>query len=28
MFISIIWGSGSDCGSKDDSWSCWTGCAC
>lgn len=29
MFISIIgWWSGWWCGSKDDSWSCWTGCAC
>lgn len=29
MFISIIWGSsGGWCGSKDDSGSCGTGCAC
>jgi hypothetical protein len=29
MFISIIWGgSGGGCGSKDDSGSCGTGCAC
>jgi hypothetical protein len=29
MFISIIgWSSGGGCGSKDDSGSCWTGCAC
>ena len=29
MFISIIgWGSGGSCGSKDESGSCGTGCAC
>ncbi len=29
MFISIIWGwSGWGCGSKDESWSCGTGCSC
>lgn len=29
MFISIIgWGTGGWCGSKDDSWSCGTWCAC
>ena len=29
MFISIIWGwEGGSCGSKDENWSCGTGCAC
>lgn len=29
MFISIIWwGSGWWCGSKDETWSCGTWCAC
>jgi len=28
MFISIIWGWWSDCGSKDDNGSCGTWCAC
>lgn len=28
MFISIIWGSWSDCWSKDENGSCGTGCAC
>lgn len=29
MFISIIGGeSGGSCGSKDENWSCGTGCAC
>jgi hypothetical protein len=28
MFVSIIWGAWSDCGSKDDNGSCGTWCAC
>lgn len=30
MFISIIWGwtAGGGCGSKDETWSCGTGCSC
>jgi hypothetical protein len=29
MFISIIgWSGGGWCGSKDESWSCGTGCSC